>query len=222
MMVMMLLLMVMMLMTLRRGFSRKESAATSLEAKFTVSLSSFIWICVYKGFLPVKVMSKSLPWWSLQDSIDEGLGVNDDVADVDDSDGDEDEDYDHSGDDDSKTEQGRQLTETICDVGSMMMVMIMLLTMKMTMTVMMISKQSKGRQLTETMPQFLELLVDSSAGCVFFLFYFSSIAVFMFYLFWFVLFYNWLLCKLFSSPCTLHHQGDYSAKILYQRISWLH
>ena len=71
------------------------------------------------------------------------------------------------------------MTETICDVGSMMMVMIMLLTMKMTMAVMMISKQSKGRQLTETMPQFLELLVDSSAGCVFFLFYFSSIAVFI-------------------------------------------
>ena len=71
------------------------------------------------------------------------------------------------------------MTETICDVGSMMMVMIMLLTMKMTMAVMMISKQSKGRQLTETMPQFLELLVDSSPGCVFFLFYFSSIAVFI-------------------------------------------
>ena len=129
MMVMMLLPMVILLMTLRRGFNRKEPAVTSLEAKFTVSLSSFIWICVYKLFLTVKVMSKSLPWWILQDSIDEGVGIKDDDEDDDDDDGD--------------------------------------------------FKAEQGRQLTETMPQFLELLVDSSPGCVFFLFYFSSIAVFI-------------------------------------------
>ena len=42
--------------------------------------------------------------------------------------------------------------------------------------------------------------------------------LFSFYLFWFLLFYNRLVTKLFSSPCTLHYQGDYSGTL--QRSSF--